>query len=120
MLANSDVRTLLSVDSAEARQSLQRLRDAGLLQQEGERRAARYRIVPGLGRPAWVGLDRAGQRSAVLDMAGRGPITNAMARQELGLPRQGAVHLLRGLVDDGMLEMRGSKRGSHYVLPGPA
>lgn len=119
-LANSDVRALLSVDSGEARQSLQRLRDAGLLEQEGRRRGARYRIVAGLGRPAWVGLDRAGQRSAVLDMAGRGPITNAMVRQELGLPRQGAVHLLRGLVADGVLEMRGSKRGSHYVLTEPA
>ena len=119
-LANADVRSLLNVDSAEARQSLQRLRDAGLLEQEGERRAARYRIVPGLGRPAWVGLDRAGQRSAVLDMAGRGPVTNAMVRQELGLPRQGTVLLLRGLVAEGMLEMRGSKRGSHYVLAGSA
>ena len=58
-LANADVRSLLNVDSSEARQSLQHLRDAGLLEQEGERRAARYRIVPGLGRPAWVGLDRA-------------------------------------------------------------
>ena len=119
-LANADVRSLLNIDSAEARQSLQRLRDAGLLEQEGKRRAARYRIVPGLGRPAWVGLDRAGQRSAVLDMAGRGPVTNAMVRQELGLPRQGAVLLLRGLVAEGMLEMRGSKRGSHYVLAGSA
>ena len=120
VLANSDVRTLLNIDSATARQSLQRLRDAGLLEQEGERRAARYRIVPGLGRPAWVGLDRAGQRAAILDMAGRGPVTNAMVRQELGVPRQGAAHLLRGLVDDDMLELRGSRRGSHYVLPGSA
>ena len=119
-LANSDVRSLLNVDSAGARQSLQRLRDAGLLEQEGERGAARYRIVAGLGRPAWVGLDRAGQRSAALDMARRGPITNTMVRQELGLPRQGVVHLLRGLVADGLLEMRGSKRGSHYVLAGSA
>ena len=47
-LANADVRSLLNVDSSEARQSLQRLRDAGLLEQEGKRRAARYRIVPGL------------------------------------------------------------------------
>ena len=114
-LANSDVRALLSVDSAQARQSLQRLRDAGLLDQEGDRRAARYRIAAGLGRPARIGLDRAQQRSAVLGMANRGPITNAMVRQELGLPRHGAVQLLRGLVADGMLEMRGSRRGSHYV-----
>lgn len=115
-LANVDVRTLLNVDSSEARQSLQRLRDAGLLEQEGERGAARYRMVPGLGRPAWVGLDQAGQRSAVLDMAGRGAVTNTMVRQELGLPRHKAVQLFRSLIADGMLEMRGSKRGAYYVL----
>ena len=43
-----------------------------------------------------------------------------MVRQELGVPRQGAAHLLRGLVDDGELEMLGSRRGSRYVLPGSA
>ncbi len=116
-LANSDVRALLNIDSAQARQSLHRLRDAGLLEQHGERRGARYRIAADLRHPAGVSLDRAQQRSAVLDMAKTGPITNTTVRQHLGLPRQQTVHLLRGLVADGMLKMRGTKRGSHYILP---
>ena len=115
-LTNAVVRSLLNVDSASARQSLQRLRDAGLLEQVGERRGARYRIVPGLGRPAWVGLDQAELRVAVLNMAAHGSVTNAAVRRDLGLSRIEAVALLRGLVDDGLLELRGSKRGSHYVM----
>lgn len=115
-LTNAVVRSLLNVDSSAARQSLQRLRDAGLLEQDGERRGARYRLVPGLGRPAWVGLDQSGLRSAVLNMAAHGSITNSTLRKEFGLSRSEAVVLLRGLVAAGLLEMRGSKRGSHYVL----
>ena len=117
-LTNAAVRSLLNVDSPTARQSLQRLRDAGLLEQDGERRGARYRIVPGLRRPAWVGLDRAGLRSAVLGMAAHGPVTNSMVRSELGMSRAEAVTLLRDLVTRGLLELRGSKRGSHYVSGG--
>ncbi len=118
-LTNSAVRTLLGVDSAEARSCLQRLRDAGLLEQDGERRGARYRVVAGLGRPAWVGLDRADQRETVLDMAKAGPVTNTTLRQELGLSRQQAVQLLQGLVADGELEMRGTRRGAHYLTAQP-
>ena len=115
-LTNAVVRELLNVDSPTARRSLQRLRDAGLLEQDGERGGARYRIVPGLGRPAGMGLDTAGLRSAVLTMAERGSVTNAKVRNELGLSRHQAVILLRGLVGDGLLELRGSRRGSHYLL----
>ena len=114
-LTNSVVRSLLNVDSASARQSLQRLRNAGLLEQVGERRGARYRIVPGLGRPAWVGLDQTELRVAVLNMAAHSAVTNAAVRRDLDLSRIEAVTLLKGLVDDGLLELRGSKRGSHYV-----
>ena len=118
-LTNAVVRSLLNVDSSAARQSLQRLRDAGLLEQDGERRGARYHIVPGLQRPVWVGLDRAGLRTAILNMAAHSLITNSMVRQKLGLSRNEAVVLLTGLVAEGLLELRGSKRGSHYVLAGP-
>ena len=119
-LTNAVVRSLLNIDSATARQSLQRLRDAGLLEQDGERRGARYRIVPGLRRPVWIGLDRVELCSTILDMAVHGSVTNSMVRQELGLSRNEAVALLRGLVAEGLLELRGSKRGSHYVLAEPA
>ena len=115
-LTNAVVRSLLNIDSSTARQSLQRLRDAGFLEQDGERRGARYRIVPGLQRPVWVGLDRAGLHTAILNMAAHRLVTNSMVRHELGLSRNEAVVLLKGLVAEGLLELRGSKRGSHYVL----
>ena len=118
-LTNAVVRSLLNIDSAAARQSLQRLRDAGLLEQDGERRGARYRIVPGLRRPVWIGLDRVELCSTILDMTVHGSVTNSMVRQELGLSRNEAVALLGGLVAEGLLELRGSKRGSHYVLNRP-
>ncbi len=117
-LSNASVRSLLHADSSTARQSLQRLRDAGFLVQDGERRGTRYYIAPGLRRPAWVGLDRVGMQSAILDMANSGPVTNAAVREVMGLSRSEAVAVLRNLVAHGQLELRGSKRGSHYVLPG--
>ncbi len=115
VLTNAVVRFLLNVDHIAARGSLQRLRDAGFLEQEGERGGARYRIAPGIRRPAGVGLDRAGLRRMILDMAADGPITNSTVRSETGLSRNETSVLLGELVDDGLLEMRGSKRGSHYV-----
>lgn len=117
-LSNTSVRSLLGVEGRTARQSLQRLREAGLLVQDGERRGTRYYIAPGLRRPAGVGLDRAGLQAAVLEMANSGPITNAAVRETMGLSRSEAVAVLRSMVTQGQLELRGSKRSSHYVLPG--
>lgn len=115
-LTNPVVRSLLNVNRVSARQSLQRLRDAGLLEQVGERKGVHYRLVPGLKRPVWVGLDQAELRLAVLTMAAHRSITNAVVRHKLDLSRIEAGALLRSLVDDGLLELRGSKRGSHYVM----
>ncbi len=116
-LTNAVVRSLLDTDSFGARQCLQRLRDSGLIDQDGDRRAARYRLSATLRRPASVGLDRAGLREAILEMAASGPVTNSTVRHQLGLSRSEAVTLLKNLVADGRLEMRGSKRGSHYTPP---
>ena len=50
------------------------------------------------------------------DEAARGvELTNAIVRDRLGLSRNEAVWLLGGLTADGLLELRGSKRGAHYV-----
>ena len=118
-LTNSSVRALLDIDSTRARQSLQRLRDAGFLQQVGEGRGTCYRIVPGIvpgiRRSARITLARTELRSIVLAMAADEPITNAIVRDRLGLSRNEAVWLLGGLTADGLLELRGSKRGAHYV-----
>ena len=115
-LTNTTVRDLLDIDSTRARRSLQRVRDAGFLQQVGEGRGTRYRIVPSIQRSVGIRLDRTELRSIVLAMAGDGAVTNAMVRSRLGLSRNEVIHLLRGLTTDGYLELRGTKRGAHYVL----
>lgn len=118
VLTNAMVRSLLNVDNTAARGSLQRLRDAGFLEQDGERGGTRYRIAPGARRPAGVGLSRAELRSAIFDMAAGRALTNSMVQSETGLSRNETSVLLRELVADGLLEMRGTKRGSYYVATG--
>lgn len=115
-LTNTAARELLDIDSTRARRSLQRLRDAGFLQQVGEGRGTRYRIVPSMQRSVGIRLDRTELRSIILGMAADGAITNAMVRSRLGLSRSEVVRLLGGLTADGYLELRGTKRGAHYVL----
>ncbi len=115
-LTNTAVRALLDIDSTRARRSLQRLRDAGFLQQVGEGRGTCYRIVPSMQRSVGIRLDRTELRSIVLAMAADGAVTNTMVRSRLGLSRNEVVRLLSGLTADGYLELRGSKRGAHYVL----
>lgn len=118
VLTNAMVRSLLNIDNTAARRSLQRLRDAGFLEQDGERGGARYRIAPGARRPVGVGLNRAELRSAIFDMAAGRTLTNSMVQSETGLSRNETSVLLRELVADGLLELRGSKRGSYYVATG--
>lgn len=115
VLTNAAVRSLLNVDNTAARRSLQRLRDAGFLEQDGERGGARYRIAPGARRPVGVGLNRAELRSVIFDMAAGGAITNSMVRAQMGLSRSKAATLLRELVAEGLLDPRGSGRGARYV-----
>ena len=75
-----------------------------------------YRIVPSMQRSVGIRLDRTELRSIILAMAADGAVTNAMVWHTLGLSRNEAVWLLGGLTADGLLELRGSKRGAHYVL----
>ena len=114
-LANADVRSLLNVDSHKSRQSLQRLRDAGFLEQDGIKGGARYRLARTTKPPARVPLSKSEMLSLVLGLAKEGPITNRLLRSQLGLSRFQVLDLLRELVEEGFLEMRGAKRGTHYV-----
>ena len=115
-LSNSAVCSLLNVDSTHARQSLQRLRDAGFLEQDGQRGGARYRIAPNMNQRAAVRLNRAEIREVILRMAANRRITNAVLRNELGLSHYEVGVQLKELVADGLLERRGSSRSTHYVL----
>ncbi len=116
-LTNARVRELLGVDSRDARQSLRRLRDAGFLEQVGERGGATYVLARAVRAPAAFRLSTSDLRSFVLELAGEGPLTNAGVRAGTGLDRVEAFRLLDQLVQDGKLVRRGTKRGAHYVLP---
>lgn len=118
-LTNSGVRTLLDIDSVKARQSLGRLRDAGLLEQEGIKGGARYRLAPTLHPPAGVPLTREERRARIVALAADRPITNSTVRAETGLSRHEARSLLAELVASGDLELRGRGRGAHYVTAEP-
>ena len=116
LLANGTVCSLLNIDSTHARQSLQRLRDAGFLEQVGKHGGARYRIAQNIQRPVGIDLSREELREVILDMAAKSRITNAMLQNRLGLLRHEVNYLLREMVNDGLLELRGAGRGAHYVL----
>jgi ATP-dependent DNA helicase RecG len=115
-LTNARVRELLGVDSRDARRSLRRLRDAGFLEQIGERGGATYVLARDVRAPAAFRMSSADLREFVLELASEGPLTNAKVRRETGLDRVEAFRLLDGLVRAGRLKRRGERRGAHYVL----
>ncbi len=136
-LTNARAREILGVDSRLARQALQKLRNRGLVRQQGERGGAEYRILPhlrtlsGPGRPRREGPSPSSTAgpglpigrtisdeevdSIVMDLASKGPVTNALVRRQTGLDRIKALAVLAHLVDTGRLERRGERRGTHYV-----
>ena len=113
-LTNARAREILGVDALAARGVLQRLRDAGLLVQEGERGGAAYRISGDLDRRHGH-LSLAEIDDLVLAMAEETPVTNALLRERTGLSRPQALAVLARLVASGRLERRGERRGTRYV-----
>ena len=116
-IGNSEVRTLLDVDSVEARTILQTLVGEGVLARQGERGGAQYLIAPDLGVPARIRHTDAELDALALSLAGRGPVTNALLRERTGLGSHEARAVLRRLVDRGQLVQLGERRGTRYVLP---
>jgi len=110
------VRELLSVDSRDAKRSLTRLRDAGFLEQVGERGGASYVLSRGIAAPPSFRLTPADLEKFVLELAQRGPVTNASVREATGLDRIEALRLLDRLVKSGRLERAGERRGTRYLL----
>lgn len=113
-LTNARAREILGVDALAARGVLQRLRDAGLLVQEGERGGAAYRISKDLDR-RHAHLSVAEVDALVLKMARETPVTNALLRERTGFSRPQALAVLARLVASGRLERRGERRGTRYV-----
>ena len=116
-LTNTSARELLGVDSVQARNALQRLRDLGLLNQTGQRGGATYSLATGLGPTAGLRLDHEALRHVILGLAAEGPISNETVRAETGLDRAQVLALLTTLVNGGLLERHGERRGTHYTLP---
>jgi ATP-dependent DNA helicase RecG len=118
-LTNARVRELLGVDSRDARQSLRRLKDAGFLEQFGQRGGAVYLLARAVEAPAAFRLSPSELETFILDLATEGELTNAKVRTETGLDRVEAFRILDRLVQEGHLERRGERRGAHYVLTRP-
>lgn len=116
-ITNSEVRSVLNVDSVEARSLLQSLVAADLLVRRGERGGAEYHIAPDLGVPARIRHTDDELDGAALSLARQGPVTNALLRELTGLDRQQALRVLRRLVRRGALRQAGTKRGVRYELP---
>jgi ATP-dependent DNA helicase RecG len=119
ILSNGRVRELLGVDSVDARQVLQRLRDAGFLEQSGERGGTRYRLAGDLSPPAGLRLTREELGALVCSLAeSEGLITNMSVRAATGLDREEALRLLNELVASERLVRQGERRGAFYTLAG--
>lgn len=117
-LTNKSVRELIGADSVDARQALQRLRDAGLLQQHGARGGTEYVLAGRLGPPAGLRLAPEELSTVVLKIADEeGHVTNELVRERTGVDRAEALRLLTSLVKTGQLERHGQRRGTYYKLP---
>lgn len=117
VLSNAVARDLLDTDAQEARGALRRLRDRGLLQQAGSGAGTTYTLSPATTSPGGVRHAPREHETQVLDMAREGPVTNVDVRTRTGLGRAAVVQIFNRLLASGQLERRGSKRGTHYVLP---
>ena len=107
-VTNARARSVLAEDSTTVRTRLRRLRDAGFLQQHGERRGAYYTfgaVTPTIS-----------DEALVLRAARQAPVTNARVRDLTGRDRVAARALLRRLVSEGRLRQHGERRGTTYTV----
>lgn len=113
------------LDGSEVRRQLELLVEAGLAQAHGVGKGRTYTLSAGLygkmGQKAdyvrQVGIDLARQREMILRWTKEhGQITRKDVVDLCGLGDYQATRLLGKLVDEGLLEQRGARRGAHYVL----
>ena len=117
-LANATAREILGTqDSSVARLALQRLRDLGLLAQHGDRGGATYTLVDHFAPAVAYRLSPSQIADLLLKAAKESALTNQRVRDLTGLTREHARAALRGLVNQGRLVQRGSRRGTTYELP---
>lgn len=111
---NEEYRSVNGVDRDEAYRQIQEMVNAGILVPPGRPgRGAMYTLSPNLLETrAWLRqrLPRVHDH-----LAEHGSLTNTDYRAMFGVTRYVAVSELRRLVEEGVLELRGERRGSHYV-----
>ena len=112
-LTNAQARTLTGMDSTDARRSLAKLRDEGLLVQHGARGGSAYT----LGEITPAAPTRRRMEQVVLAEARQKPVTNRSVRDVTGLTRAEARKLLQAMVQQGLLVQQGERRGTIYRIP---
>lgn len=116
-VTNRRIREALHVDRQAAHASLRRLRDTGLLTQQGQRGGARYRLASDLQPPAGLRLSVDELAAVVEDLTASGPVRNADVRRATGLDRAESLAILDRLVREGRLVRSGERRGTRYSRP---
>lgn len=116
-ITNGGVRSLLDIDSVDARSLLQSLVGAGILVRYGERGGSEYHVAPDLGIPVRIRHTDEELDQVALSLARRGSATNALLREQTGIDRQEALRILRRLVERHQLRQIGAKRGTRYEMP---
>jgi ATP-dependent DNA helicase RecG len=117
ILTNAKVREIIQADGGTAREVLHRLRDAGFLEQRGERGGATYRLEGSLEPPAGLRLGADELARLIENLASEGPVSNADVREATGLGRGEVRALLRRLVQEERLIQTGQRRGTRYHAP---
>lgn len=115
ILTNAKVREILQANEGTAREILQRLRDADLLEQRGKRGGASYHLEGSLEPPAGFRLGPDELDHLIENLAAEGPISNADVREATGLDRVEVRELLGKLVKRGRLKQVGQRRGTRYL-----
>lgn len=114
-MTNGRVRDLLGLDSRDARALLRRLRDAGIVRQQGTRGGASYILESDFAPPQTRLMDLAGARERVLQLAAEaGLVSNRDVRALLDVDADFARRLLQELVSEGLLVQEGATRSTHY------
>jgi ATP-dependent DNA helicase RecG len=115
---------LIQKATSEARSTLERLVERGLVEARGEKRGRVYHLAAALYKrlgevPAYVrsrGFDRIQQRQMILNaVAAEGRITRKKAADLCQITDPQAYYLLSKMVEDNELERVGDGRGAYYV-----
>ena len=125
-LTSSELADHVGLTATIARTVANQLVEAGILEARGNGRNRRFHLTARFydlaeDRAAYVrvrGLDPLQQERMVLDyVSAYGQITRAQAAQLCQVAAVDARKLLKRLVERDLLELRGERRGAHYVLP---